>query len=105
MDFPDVLTWLAEREGQTTVLLITGPAEEDSPTIVRANGVLSAMQVVADGKALTDGSFDTASYKVGDVLVSMYGPEFERAEHYTDLGFVVVHQRHAVFEWRIPGEE
>jgi hypothetical protein len=102
MDFNEVLAWLGEREGHRTVLLITGPNEEDSPAIVRVDAPLGPMKVVSEGQALSEAVIGTASFQVGDALVSMFGPEFVRGEHLADMGWVVVHQRHAVFEWRIP---
>jgi hypothetical protein len=103
LEFAEVLTWLSEREGRRTVLLITGPVDEDSPTLVRADAPLGPMETVDEG-ALSCEVVGTASFPVGDALVSMYGPEFVRAELFADANWVIVHQRHAKFEWRLGGD-
>jgi hypothetical protein len=102
MDFSEALGWLAARGGQRAVVLITGPVDEDSPTILRVDAPLGPMETVDEGQALSDETVATASFRVGDALISMFGREFERAENFSDA-MVVVHQRHATFEWRVGG--
>jgi hypothetical protein len=97
IDFLGVLDYLAEREGRDVLVLVSGP--EDDAVILRAEGKLGGLEVVDEGHA--DGrTVGTSSYRVGDALVSLYGPDVARAERLTEQEWLIVWQRHACFEFR-----
>jgi hypothetical protein len=79
-------------------VLISGPARDDSPTIVRTEGTLHEHEPIADGQIRTDDPALTPTFAVNGAQVSMFAPEVERVERLTDQERLVIHQRHAVFE-------
>jgi len=102
LDFSDALEWLAARVGRPTLVVVSGPVEDDSPVLLRVEGSLGSMTTIDEGSALSNKVVGTASYQVGAASISMYGPEFTRAETEATLGdWLIVHQRFAVFEWRV----
>lgn len=83
--------------------MITGPTDE-SPTIIRADGRLGGLEVVPEG-LLDDGYVDTASYAVGDALVSLPATEFDHALRALDGDWIYVQQRHARIEFRFRADD
>jgi hypothetical protein len=96
--FLGVVDYLAEHEGRDVLLLVSGP-EDDDPVILRVEGKLGGLEVVDEGQA-EGGTVGTSSYRVGDALVSLYGPDVTRAERLAEQEWVIVWQRHACFEFR-----
>ena len=101
MDFAAALQWLEERTGHRAVVLVTGPQDADA-VLVRVDGPLGALEVVDDGQADSEESLATASFRVGDALVSMHGGEFVSAQHVEQLGWILVQLKNSRIEWRVP---
>jgi hypothetical protein len=100
INFNDALEWLAAREGDDLLLLLSGPTDQ-SPVSVRLSGLLGPLQVI-DENSWDDSqpATGTASFPVGDALISMFGPDVRRCEVVDDAGWLIVYQQHSVLEWR-----
>ncbi len=105
VDFRAALDFLYDRSGRKVLVLITGPEKDDSPTILRVSGTLQERDPIADGRIESDDHALTPTFAVDGAQISMFAPEVERVELLIEQEWLIVHQRHAVFEFRFRSGE
>jgi hypothetical protein len=100
VDFYAALTFLHERDGRNVLVLISGPERDDSPTILRIEGTLQEREPITEGRIESDDPALTPTFAVNGAQISMFASEVERVERLTEEEWLIVHQRHAVLEFR-----